>query len=235
MATQKWRKKELLMEYGLSTPEEIQAQTKIYRKSETSVLFSDLLRMFDSQRQRYVYIIKLVPVELRPKLKNYLLQDKKELFLLKKMLASDYSYEEIWCCKNPLDETNIYGRYFLGDGIHTDYKHTIEIVLGNTARLIEKVTMNNSIPYIQAERTGWGRSYIVKNNCQHQYSPEMKVQLLSSACFIEKKREKIEFFAESLFKVGIYSLCLEFVIQNHQMILIDWDTEDDRKALNRLL
>ena len=45
----------------------------------------------------------------------------------------------------------------------------------------------------------------------------------------------IEEFSESLFEIEIHSLCLEFIIQNNTLTFIDWDTENDREVLNRLL
>ena len=67
MATQKWNKKEILIKYNLSTLQEIQEQTKVYCKSDLDSLFTDLLELFQRNRKRYVYIIKLVSQELRPK------------------------------------------------------------------------------------------------------------------------------------------------------------------------
>lgn len=236
MATQKWNKKEILIKYNLSTLQEIQEQTKVYCKSDLDRLFTDLLEFFQRNRKRYVYIIKLVPQELRPKLKNYLLFDEEDLLSFKETVTCDYSYKEIWCCSNVLNQTNAYGRLYLGDGIYADYRHTMEIVLGNTARLIEKVSGDDQIPYIYAERAGWGRHYNIKNRFWNRQTPEELRKLLSFAArTIEDRKKMIEEFSESLFGIEIHSLCLEFIIQNNTLTFIDWDTENDREVLNRLL
>ena len=102
--------------------------------------------------------------------------------------------------------------------------------------MIEKVSGDDQIPYIYAERGGWGRHYNIKNRfCNRQILEELKKLLSFAARTIEDRKEMIEEFSESLFEIEIHSLCLEFIIQNNTLTFIDWDTENDREVLNRLL
>jgi hypothetical protein len=226
----------VLIQYGLSTLEEIETQTKVYKIAAIDILISDLLLSIEKDKGRFVHILKFVPIELKPKLKNYLLYNEDDLNMFINNFECEYDFAEIWYCKNEINKTNIYGRFCMGDGIKVDYKHTLEIIYGNTARIIEQVSNHSKVPYIQANRIGWGFSYktnqfsnsnIGTNNLNKIFDFIIKS--------IEQRRENIEFFFDSLINLKVNSICLEFVVQSGNIFFIDWDTENDQRVLENSL
>lgn len=208
----KWKKKQLLLTYGLATEEDIVEQTKRFTRINEVI---DYLRVDGS-----VYIIKLVPIELRPKLKNFIVNDDKSKRSFLADILNHHDYSEIWCCRNECDdEAPIYGRFVTGD-----LWQTIELIRGNTARLIEKIPEIDS--YAVGTRISWGRRYnaISKGNLPFH----------DAARWIEERRNQIDSFFEHLKIIGIETLCLEFRVYKSGLVFTDWDTPDDKTVINRL-
>lgn len=208
----KWKKKQLLLVYGLSTEEEIAKQTKRFTKIKDVL---DYIRIDGS-----IYIIKLVPVELKPKLKNFIVNDERSKTLFASDVLNYSDYSEIWCCRNECNEgMPIYGRFAT-----CDISQTIEIIRGNTARLLEKIP--NTESYISGTRISWGRHYdIISKGILPFYD---------AACWIEERKNQIDIFSEHLKMIGIKSLSLEFQVYKSGLVFTDWDTSNDKMAINRL-
>lgn len=208
----KWKKKQLLLVYGLATEDEIIRQTKRFTKIKDVL---DYIQIDGS-----IYIIKLVPIELKPKLKNFIVNDEES----KRLFASDVlnygDYSEIWCCKNECNGgIAIYGRFAT-----SDISQTIEIIHGNTARLLDKIPDSES--YISGTRVSWGWHYniISKGN----------LPFYDVVCWIEERKNQIDIFSEHLRMIGIKSLSLEFQMYKSGLVFTDWDTPNDKMVINRL-
>ena len=52
---------------------------------------------------------------------------------------------------------------------------------------------------------------------------------------IEIKRNKLEKFANDLYKIGICSFDIEYKMINGRIVIIDWDTSFDEMVLEELL
>ena len=208
----KWKKKQLLFAYGLTTEKDIIEQTK--RFTEINEVL-DYIRVDGS-----VYIIKLVPIELRPKLKNFIVNDDKSKQLFAADILNYHDYSEIWCCRNECDgETPIYGRFVTGD-----LWQNIELIRGDTARLIEKIPEIDS--YAVGMRISWGWHYNAIN--------KGNLPFYDVACWIEEKKNQIDSFFEQLKMIGIETLCLEFRVYKSSLVFTEWDTPDDKRVINRL-
>lgn len=208
----KWKKKQLLLAYGLATEEEIVKQTKRFTKIEEVL---DYIRIDGS-----IYIIKLVPIELKPKLKNFIVSDDKSKRLFTTDIQNYRDYNEIWCCRNECNgEMPIYGRFAIGD-----ISQSIEIIRGNTARLLERIP--DIEPYVLGKRISWGWHYNVVRKGNLPFH--------DVACRIEERRNQIDNFYEQLKMIGIRSLSLEFQVHKSSLVFIDWDTSDDKRVINRL-
>lgn len=117
----KRKKKQLLLVYRLITEEDIVEQTKRFTEINEAL---DYIRVDGS-----VYIIKLVPIELRSKLKNFVVNDEKSKRLFAADIVNYHDCSEIWCCKNECsDEMPIYGRFVMDD-----LCQAIKLIGGNTA------------------------------------------------------------------------------------------------------
>ncbi|MEY8387035.1 hypothetical protein AALC17_07000 [Oscillospiraceae bacterium 38-13] len=207
----KSKKKQLLLAYGLATEEDI-SQTK--RFTEINEVL-DYIRIDGS-----VYIIKLVPIELRPKLKNFIVNDDKSRRSFATDILNYHDYSEIWCCRNECNgEMPIYGRFVTGD-----LWQTIELIRGNTARLIEKIPEMDS--YAVGIRISWGWHYKAVNKGNLPFH--------DVARWIEEKKNQIGIFFEQLKMIGVETLCVEFKVHNSGLVFTDWDTPDDKTVINRL-
>ena len=208
----KWKKKQLLFAFGLATEEDIAEQTK--RFTEINEVL-DYIRIDGS-----TYIIKLVPIELRPKLKNFIVIDDKSKILFATDILNYRDYSEIWCCKNECGKgIPIYGRFMTDD-----LSQTIEIIRGSTARLIENIS--DIYSYAVGSRVSWGRHYNAINKGNLPFH--------DVACWIEEKRDQIDSFFEQLKMIDVEALCLEFKVYKSGLVFIDWDTPDDKTVINRL-
>ena len=97
--------------------------------------------------------------------------------------------------------------------------------------LVISARFSKTMNQYESDRSLWNKNRF----CNRQILEELKKLLSFAARTIEDRKEMIEEFSESLFEIEIHSLCLEFIIQNNTLTFIDWDTENDREVLNRLL
>ncbi len=238
MITKKWLKYEILIKYGLSTREELDTQIKRYQKSEIDRLYKDILKELGQNNTSYIYVLKLVPKELRFKLKNYKIYEQKDLEITVKDLNMQSKFEEIWCCKTKLglDGGGIYGRFYINSGGKTEVFQCIEQVWSDTARTLEKILKEQEITYIEAKRIGWGWRYNIEEiNCKNQEKRRILNDFWEVAKQIEIKRNKLEKFANDLYKIGICSFDIEYKMINGRIVIIDWDTSFDEMVLEELL
>lgn len=238
MITKKWLKYEILIKYGLSTKDELDSQIKRYKKSEIDKLYEDILKELGQNSNSNIYVLKLVPKELRFKLKNYKIYGQKDLEIAVKDLKMQSKFEEIWCCKTKLDldGSGIYGRFYINSGGKTEVFQCIEQVWSDTARKLENILKNQKLTYIRAKRTGWGWRYNIEEiNCKKQGERKILHDLWEVAKQIEIKRNRIEEFANDLYKIGICSFDIEYKVINGRIVIIDWDTSSDEMVLEELL
>ena len=208
----KWKKRLLLVFYGLTTIEELENETK---------RFASVFDVFNHIKiDGSVYIVKLVPREMKPGLKNYVIRDEKGKQFFAEDVAQYHNYCELWCCKNACSgEMPVYGRLVF-DGI----SQTIEMICGETARLLEKIPSVS--PYVIARRLSWGMHYTIQK--------EGDIPFQDVFLRVENKREQIEAFVADLQRIGIESISFEFRVYKSKIVIIDWDSADDRSVINKL-
>ena len=224
METQKFKKRLLLVDFGISSKQELNTQTTIYKKKDVENLYDDI-KMGLMSDAPVTQIVKLVPMELRPKLKNYIIKSEEDLSQFVESLHDFGSFTEFWCCKNDESTQLIYGRFSSATEYSLDIFQQLEIVIGNTARLLEKVGSEMNIPYVMAERLWWGRHYSITRKSTE--SGDLKKSFIVIARKIEEKKDIIEEFNKYLSEKKVRSFSLEFLFQNGKLIFIDWDTEND--------
>ena len=239
MSVKKWLKYELLIKYGLSTEAEISAQIKRYKKTEIDKLYNDIGSHIDQRhRTESVFVIKLVSKELRFKLKNYRIYNRKNLDDFIEDVKSYNKFEEIWYCETKLDfdDGGVYGRLYINNGGKTEVSHCVEMVWADTARKLESILYNQEITYLRAKRLGWGWRYkIAEINCTKNKINKILYDFYGSVRQLENKKDEIVCFAEDLFEVGICTFDIEYKVVNGQVSIIDWDTPNDILVLERLL
>ena len=209
MMTDKWKKKLILVKYGLSTLDEIERQTKRFH----SVLELRENLILDGS----IYIIKLVPKVLRPKLKNFIVWDSQSMEMFYREVEKYKDFIEIWVCRDECENgLPIHGRFAVDE-----IGQYLELVQADTARKLECISL---YPHIQAKRLSWGWHYVTEGTMPYR----------NVAIEIECRREVIEKFILALESKGIISMSLEFRVYRNEIIFTDWDTSNDRIVLNEL-
>lgn len=235
--TDKWKKKKLLYLYGLSSLSEIEQETIRYKKQEINLLYEYITNLLKKNAPGDFFIIKLVPWELRPKLKNFLIYCQDDLDHFINTRYNYYDFEEIWCCRSSQKvESSIYGRFFSNlSGM--EVFQSIELALGGTARKLDQATLAGGIPFISGKRPSWGWHYDI-NHFIYNNKSENTILLnwyQSSAAEIENLRVEFSHFFEDLLSINITSICFDFVAYSNKIVMIDWDTADDNLVIRRLL
>ena len=161
--TGKWKKKKILNLYGLSSLAEIEQETTRYKKQEINLLYRDIANSLQEGTQDDFFILKLVPLELRPKLKNYLIYQQSDLDEFISTRNDHYDFEEVWSCRSSKKiVSSVYGRFF-SDLSGTEVFQSIELALGGTARKLDQVSLSGGIPYISGKRPSWGWHYEINH------------------------------------------------------------------------
>lgn len=238
MAVKKWMKYEVLFKYGLASKNELLSQIRRYPRADTKKLCEEISCDMEKCTASNVYILKIVPAELRFKLRNYVLKEKSDLDDVVEDLKGQSDYEEIWCCKTPLDlcQHSIYGRLYINNGCTMEVAQYIEQVWADTGRKLECISMYQEIPHIRAKRLGWGRRYnIDAMNFGKRDSAEMMNMFWQTVKQLELQRSNLEEFADDLYDTGIYSFDVEYKVINGRLFIIDWDTPHDKLVLRKLL
>lgn len=209
MITEKWKKKLLLVKYGLSTIEELQRQTKRY--ASTKELQENIC--LDGS----IYVIKLVPIKLRPKLKNFIIKDNASMFAFLNEIEKYHDYSELWCCKDECtDGLPVHGRFAIDQT-----GQYLELVQADTARRLDNI---DNYPHLRAYRLSWGWHYNIEGD----------FPIDNVAIDIERQRDFIDDFVFDLHEIGITNVSLEFRAYKERIVFTDWDTSDDYRVLNLL-
>lgn len=238
MSVEKWLKYEILIKYDLSSSDEVKSQIKRYRKTEIDKLYKDISGEIRKVNHSNLFILKLVPKELRFKLKNYKIYGQRDLDAAVDNLRMYDEFEEVWQCKTKLngEKNGIYGRFYINSGGKTEVSQYIEQVWADTARSLDDILINYGITYIRAERSEWGRRYHIKEiNCKEKEKDTILCEFDQVVTQLEEKREKIERFAYDLYRLGVCSFDVEYKVENGRVMLIDWDTSHDKIVLRNLL
>ena len=236
----KWNKQQILMDFHIREKTSFEKNVKVFEKTFKKELIDFILE----QKQRYCdckelyFILILVPIEHRYKLKNIIINDEINANKIYELLNMDYSYSEIWVCTNlPKLKKSFSGRFRID--MSNGYENQIlEIVKGDAPRVIEKIEYHkkenlNNIEYYIYSRNRWGMRY---KELVNQKKSELIDNSNREICMaLESKREVIEHFYTHLRKIGISNLSLEFRFQNGKLEFIDWDTENDKKVICYLL
>ena len=235
--TGKWKKKEILNLYGLSSLPEIEQETTRYKKQEINLLYRDITNSLEKNIQGDFFILKLVPLELRPKLKNFLIYQQKDLDKFFNTRDDYYDFEEIWICRSSQKAaSNVYGRLFF-NLFGMEIFQSIELSLGGTARRLDQVSLSGGIAYISGRRPSWGWHYdinhLIYNN---KFENTMLLNWYRTvAVEIERLRDAFPIFFEDLISLDIASISFDFVAYSSKIVIIDWDTANDNLVIRRLL
>ena len=222
---EKWKKYEMLIRYGLATEEEINNQINRYSKNDIDKICNDIKGVLNTEE--YAFIIKLVPHELKPKLKNFIIRDMIDIERFKQEAQCFHGHHEIWWCKTKVSEGKApHGRMYIDNN---DVSQCVEQIWADTARKIELI--GTGIPYIVGERLSWGFSYGISAYRVGEIEIAVFRNVLRQ---LERKRAAIQLFVDDLQRIGVSCLSIEYKVVNDQIRIVDWDSSDDRTVLRLL-
>jgi hypothetical protein len=245
---QKWRKYEILEDFGL-------ADTSYLKKSIQRLPWDERNRVLEKlgdelkkatqetgSENNFLFVVKFVPPKLAMMLPNYRVQSFADLVTLKRALetAGSARYQELWFCRTRVGvgSFSVAGR-ILVDALAGKKAHTIEQVWRCSPRLIEVLDDKFPFPFVRATRSGWAWSPIIEHVHRPLSAPETEIaiheQFSRALCCLERKRELLETFVERVISTGVEVCALEYKIENDLVQIIDWDTSNDSAVVNQLL
>ena len=233
--SEKWMKYQILIKYDLATEAEINTQIRRYSKQRLDNMIIDIEEDMQQNKTQSSYIIKLVPIELRPKLRNIIIRDHTQLDSARATLLEAKDYFEIWWCKTASSlDSGVFGRFYINSGGTTEVSQCIEQVWADSARKIERI--GDGTPYLFAHRLWWGRRYqIESSNFSSLDSISAKKQFYEISRQLEAHRNGFDRLVQDAIQLNIYSLCMEYKLIDGKVHIIDWDSPSDKTILRGLL
>lgn len=232
LVTSKRKKMDLLLSYGLRDNSEFKKSVQIFSIKDTCGIESYCMSILSSGLS---LILIAVPIEYERKLPNFHIADETALntfFAEQHAIIAD-KYSEIWCCPQSYTGLRSFGRISIKvDDLWQPI--ILEMVYGKSARDIDHFSGVGDFISVVFD---FKNSDITVRKESHKFLP--KGQLLSQALVAQRdllltKMEAIISFALELRKIHINELCLEFVYQNEDLVIIDFDTENDKRVINEL-
>lgn len=239
MHSYKWNKQQILMDFNIRDMASFEENVKIFNKNEKKEVNDFIVE----QKYRYCncselyFVLILVPIEHRYKLKNIVIKGEIATNQIYDLLMKDYLYSEIWVCTNLLKIEESFSGRFCINSLKGANSHILEIIKDDTPRLIEKIECyqkkkdENQVEYYLYSRDYWGMRY----NEYSEWSGGMCDEYIQICKAIESKRERIEQFYSYLEEIGIINLSLDFRYRNRKLEFIDWDTENDKRVIAYLI
>lgn len=243
---QKWRKYELLEDFGLASTKHLRRTISRFPKEDREIVVRRIREQVEASsgksNEQHLFVLKFVPAHLAMLLSNIRVQGVPDLDAMELAVKAEptRSYDEIWFCR-----TNVSAKSFsvagrlLVNAAGGFAAHTIEQVWRCSPRLIERLGPQFPYPYIRASRSGWGWSSRIEHLHIPDAAPESEARLreefAQTLLKLDRERERLEAFVEAVLAVGLDVCCLEYKIEGDQLQIIDWDTGNDSMVVDRLL
>lgn len=235
----KWIKHKILTIWNLRDENDLKSTIHRYSINEYEKCLQKIDEELRSSGGNFVYIIKLVYRNSVYKLPNFLIHSREDLLTCRDKLkdVKKEQFIEIWYCKNITLKETIFGRvlFSLDELFPRIVKRKMEIVWGNSARLIEQYP-NLECAFASVEIDGWEKNFRIVDVIQADKSKaeiQEAVVMLLDLLIIYQRR--IIDFGKFVNECGCSSLCIEFLCENdRKFTIIDWDCDNDMKVINRI-
>lgn len=245
---QKWRKYELLENFGLADADYLRRSIDRFPKDQSTAFLSQLRKEVEAadanmtQKGQHLFVVKFVPRKLSMLLPNVRVHNISDLKAVELALRDEPfgDYEEIWFCRTnvSISSFSVAGRILVDSTAGKD-THVIEQVWRCSPRMIEALGPMFPYPFVRATRSGWGWSPRIDQIHIPSSAPEsaavIRAQFASALERIDSAREKLETFVDAVLAVGLDVCCLEYKIEGNRLQIIDWDTTDDSLVIGTLL
>ena len=232
----KWKKHLTLVNWKLREREHLLRSINRYRIEDLEDCLGDIKKELARESDECVFVIKLVYKDNYLKLPNIVISTGDDLENARDLLAvtNISKFDEIWYCKNRNKSDNaVFGRMLFGnnDLFPTRCPIRYEMVWGSSARIIEKYPLISNT-FISYDSDSWNTPLVVDClNCGERYEDEVLATSKKIIDRISKYTLEIIDFASFVFSCGCSNLCLEFSFVDDDFSFIDWDSDDDMKAI----
>lgn len=240
----KWKKHLMLPMFGLREIEDLQKEIHRYNSKNIAKAVEDIKNdMQIDENKSNLYTISLVKNNQLHNLPNINIANIQELKNFYNKYSKNKEFSEIWFCKKKKnkDQTFLVGRISFDTRKQLDNidSQILEQVWNTSHRDIENYNEKYTKAYIRASRKDWGMRYSINKLSIPQNSNLNKEKIISQFTEvvkeIERKRENIEILSEYLKKLDINQFSLEYLLQEGKFLFIDWDSQNDLKAINGII
>lgn len=245
---QKWRKYELLEDFGLTDTEYLRRTIHRFSRERRAEFLSRLhneVKAATANGERngqQLFVMKFVPKKLAMLLPNIRVQKMEDLHAVESAIRDEPfgDYDEVWYCRTnvSVNSFSVAGRVLVDSAGGKD-AHIIEQVWRCSPRLIEALGPTFPYPFVRAARSGWGWSPRIDQIHIPSHAPEtptiIREQFAEALRKLDRARERLETFVEAVLAVGLDVCCLEYKIEGERLQIIDWDTTNDSLVVNKLL
>jgi hypothetical protein len=233
----KWEKYKFLADIGLTSFEYLENTISRYEKKDIDKLIEDICLYFNkNQKNSVLLVIKFVTMYDSGQLYNLRLETKPNANQLKHQILSNTHPDvvEYWFCGSEIKKKfdNFSGRYLVDN--KTTNPDVIEIIWWASPRLLESDITKLNYPYVPFLKYFPSKKFVkqsMPNRAKQISENEINTCLNKVLDLIKRKADQIYFLEEILRSVKIDVYSLEFKFENGIGNFIDWDTVNDKKAL----
>jgi len=229
----KWRKKLLLVKYGLTDYHSLIEET-VRLQSDENVMVRNLLEKELQCGQ--VCRIVLVPMGQQYKLPNYVVENEDDLKGLEAFFSSHKGYKEIWCFSDALNsQTDCFCGRISYNWAGSGSQQIIEMVSGISPRQLEKyVPKLQEMDYLRFVQRQ-GSRFLLMDDVDlgiNQYSIDGWLN-----CFgrlrqaLDLQEENLRHFRYMFRRHEVRSFSLDFQVRDTTLSFIDWDSSNDLKIV----
>ena len=232
--TFKWKKKLILVKYGLTTYWDIIYETNRFLIGEIDLVVEILKKELECADQNS-YRLVLVPIKHQYKLPNYIVYDKEDLNGIYTFLNSGKGYQEIWYFIESFHKSIIISGRLSYNWLGHDILEYIELVCGDTPREIEFFFKNADMEYMRVSKyVGMSTYYIedIRVGTTFRSENEWRQAFRRFIRQLDIYDNGLIQFREMIRKYNIQSASLDFRIVDNRLMFIDWDTSNDSIIIN---
>lgn len=216
-----------------------------FKPDEKEIVMKILEKGLERGSDLYSRLV-LVPMNHQYKLPNYIVAKREDLAGANDFMEQAESFGEIWHLVGKATEKDLMGMSeetchcgFAGrisySKINFGYVEIIEMVSGDDPRQLEKYSVkNNEVDYLRVIKMWEGSTYKIDSIHTGVNYKDAREWI---QCFrqleeeLAKYRDRLYRLRRMINRYGIYSLSLDFVMKEHGLSFLDWDTSDDCEIL----
>lgn len=228
----KRKKMELLLTYGLRDAKEFESAVRIFSSQDITAIHEYCLSQLASGNN---LIVIAVPMQYERNLPNFFVGDEQALCSLFVWLSTSDNdrYNEVWCCPQGRKNMNLFGRILLKTDDITK-PAIVEMVYAKSARAIDR--FGGTDDFVSGVYDYFDRYITVNAIVRGQFDENYLLANMSKGLnyLFEEKQDSIQKFARDLHAIGIADVCLEYVLRDNYIAVIDFDTSNDEKVIREI-